>query len=110
MLPKDSQREMPVMLLLQEHQIILDLENPCSQSWERLADWQSEIIPEVHECAALKSSRSSTRDEWVEAFPQSESQKKVVCKSMAKSSTTEAVKISPNHRKKLTRVQIVAQR
>lgn len=55
MLPKDREKEVSVMLLLQEHQMILDLENPCLKSWERLTDWQSEIIPEVHECAALKA-------------------------------------------------------
>lgn len=55
MLPKDREKEVSVMLLLQEHQMILDLENPRLKSWERLTDWQSEIIPEVHECAALKA-------------------------------------------------------
>lgn len=55
MLPKDREKEVSVMLLLQEHQMILDLENPCLKSWERLTDWKSEIIPEVHECAALKA-------------------------------------------------------
>lgn len=55
MLPEDRQKEIPVMPLLQEHQMILDLENPYLWSWERLTGWQSEITPEVYECAALKA-------------------------------------------------------
>lgn len=53
--PKDKEKEIPVMLLLQEHQIMLDFKNPCLKSWERLTHWQSEIIPEVQDCAALKA-------------------------------------------------------